>query len=114
ALGIQGIHYECYAWSAAQSEEHAQGAQVDLVIDRADRCVNLCEIKFCSSPFVLTREYAQRLREKRDLFIQVTGTRKTVFTTLITAFGAKENEYYLGAVDNQLSIDDLFLPDPKY
>jgi len=107
ALGISGIHYTHHAW---RSEANGQQAQVDLLIDRADRCINLCEIKFHDREFVITAEYARRLQDRRDRFLDATGTRKTVFTTMLTCQGVKENSHYRSIVDNQLTADSLFAP----
>ena len=82
----------------------------DLLIERSDNCINLCEIKFSNRQFTVTRDYSEKLLYKKEKFMEVTNTRKTVFTTLITSFGAKENAWYLEAVNNQLTLNDLFIP----
>jgi hypothetical protein len=79
-----------------------------MVIDRADQCINLVEEKFCEGEFTVTKEYAARLQRKKELFKEKTGTKKAIFTTLITPYGAVVDANYLAAVDNQLTIDDLF------
>lgn len=109
ALGIAGINTVESGWSyvpAKNSEE--KGAQVDMLIDRADNCINLCEMKYYDTEFLIDRDYATALKNRKDIFRKKTGTRKTLFTTMITIYGAKENEHYLSAVDNQLTVDDLF------
>ena len=83
-------------------------SEIDLVIDRADQCINLCEIKFCNASFQMTKSYAQELQGKKEAFRTKTDTRKTLFTTLITPHGAVANPAYLSAVDNQIVIDELF------
>ena len=85
-----------------------KGAEIDLVIDRADNCINLCEIKFCNEEFEINKSYAKDLERKKAVFQKVTGTRKTIFLTLITPFGVKENIHYHGLVDQQLTMDALF------
>lgn len=84
------------------------GAQIDLVIKRSDRAYNLCEIKLTNSPFQMTKEYAEKLRLKKELFRQHTKTNASLFTTLITTYGAIENSHYYSAVDSQLTMDALF------
>ena len=84
--------------------------QVDLLVDRADNCVNLCEIKFRGREFVMSADDAQRLERKRDCFLEATGTRKAVFTTVISCHGVRENRYYHSVVDSQLTAADLFTP----
>lgn len=103
ALGLGAV-----ATLHSQWDSH-QEAQIDLVIDRADSCINLCEIKFCEGPYRVSREYAERLLKKKNLFREKTKTRKALFTTLITPYGAIEDECYLSVVDNQLTMDALFL-----
>ena len=85
-----------------------QGAQIDLVIDRADRCINLCEMKYSDSEFVIDKSYVEKLQNKKIVFREQTGTTKTLFTTMVTTYGVKKNEHYLSVIDNQLMMDDLF------
>ncbi|OGV38473.1 MAG: hypothetical protein A3F46_01940 [Legionellales bacterium RIFCSPHIGHO2_12_FULL_42_9] len=84
------------------------GAQIDLIIDRADKCINLCEIKFCDHELTISKAYVQILRKKKSCFKEKTGTRKTLFTTMITTYGVKKDSHYLEAVDGQLTMDVLF------
>lgn len=109
ALGISGVGTEESGWSyvpAKGRKEH--GAQIDLLIDRADNCINLCETKFHDAEFVVTKEYAKKLENKKRVFKERTGTRKTLFTTLITTYGTAKNEHAVSVVDNDLTMDDLF------
>jgi uncharacterized protein len=85
-----------------------EGAEIDLVIDRADNCINLCEIKFCKGEFEITAAYAKELERKKAVFQKITKTRKTLFLTLITPYGVKENRYVRELVDNHLTLDCLF------
>ena len=67
---------------------------MDLVIDRADNCINLCEIKFCEEQFEITKDYAKDLERKKSVFQEITGTKKSI--TIITPFGLqKENVYWI-------------------
>ena len=84
------------------------GAQIDLLIDRQDNCINLCEIKFYNDVYEVTKKDVENLMTKRRVFQQKTGTKKTVFITMITIFGVKKNEHYLSIVQNQLTMDVLF------
>jgi hypothetical protein len=88
---------------------HSQetGVQIDLIIDRADSCINLCEIKFCNQEFVIDKDYAKQITRKKECFCEKTKTRKTVFTTLITPYGAKKEANYLSCIDGQLTMDAL-------
>lgn len=82
--------------------------EIDLVIDRADNCMNLCEIKFHNVEFAITKTYAKELMKKKALFYERTKTKKALFTTLITPYGVRENANFFDAVENQLSIEALF------
>ena len=105
ALGLGGVLTKEGHFRHSSKEE---GAEVDLVIDRADNCINLCEIKFCREEFEITKSYSADLERKKRVFQQVTGTKKTIFLTMITPFGVKENDHYVGVVDQQLTLDALF------
>ncbi|MDP3705038.1 MAG: ATP-binding protein [Legionellaceae bacterium] len=85
-----------------------EGAQIDLVIDRADKCINLCEIKFYDDELMISKAYAQVLRRKKSCFKEKTGTRKTLFMTMITTYGVKMDQHYLEVVDGQIKMDALF------
>lgn len=107
ALGITGIHTEANIWRGKGSTE---GVQIDLVIDRRDNCINLCEIKFHETTFSIDKKYAAALRSKVQLFKQETKTRKQLFLTFITTMGMQSNEHSIGLVDVQLEADHLFVP----
>lgn len=100
ALGISGVHTEIYSWKGKES-------QVDMLIDRADRLVNLCECKFCAKDFVIDKEYDRQLRERQASFAEETRTRKATLMTLITTFGLKNNEYS-GRFQSVVTADELF------
>ncbi len=106
ALGISAVLTEVSHWKSFENGK--KESEVDLVIDRADQCINLCEMKFHNSTFTVTKTYAKELLRKQVLFAEKTKTKKALFTTLITPYGAKENANYLEAVDNQINIDSLF------
>ena len=88
--------------------DETEGFQIDLLIDRKDGAVNLCEIKFQSGPFVINKEYYQRLIEKRQRFITYTGTPKTVLLTLLTNHGVADNSYSREIIDSVVQLEDLF------
>lgn len=106
ALKIGGVTTQAGYWkSLFQGKKQSE---IDLVIDRADQCINLCEIKFCNAPFQVSKSYAQELQSKKEIFRTTTRTKKALFTTLVTPYGASPNPAYLSAVDNQIIIDELF------
>ncbi|NLS91762.1 MAG: AAA family ATPase [Planctomycetaceae bacterium] len=107
-LGIEGVETEESSWCHRAKGENEKGAQIDLLIDRRDHCINLCEMKFSEGEFVIDKRYAGELRNKRDVFQRTTGTRKTIFLTMVTAFGVKENAYSRDLVANTIEIESLF------
>jgi uncharacterized protein len=105
ALGISGVQTEVSSWRSSTSEK---GAQIDLVIDRRDQVINLCEMKFSINPFTIDKNYAADLQNKIGTFRSETGTRKSVFLTLVTTFGLQQNSYAASLVQNDLLMDILF------
>jgi hypothetical protein len=107
SLGIAGIHSKEGIWRCTGNKEK-QGSQIDLFIDRDDHCINICEMKFYNSPFVINKSYALELNWKLIHFADQTKTRKTLFLTFITTFGVKQNEHSTGLVQKDLTMDELF------
>jgi len=105
ALGISGVYTEESSWL-----DKARSVQIDLLIDRRDHVINLCEVKFTQNPFSLTKAYKEELEKKLFTFKEETQTRKSVFPTLITTFGLKENIHSLGFIQNSITMDNLFEP----
>jgi AAA+ ATPase superfamily predicted ATPase len=105
ALGISGVQTATSAWIG---EKDGQKAQIDLVIDRRDQVINLCEMKFSTSPFAIDKAYAGVLRNKIGLFKEITGTNKAIFLTMITTFGLAKNEHAMALVQNNLTMEMLF------
>ena len=103
-LGISGVLTSSYSWRGKHEDK---GTQIDLVIDRNDNLINLCEIKFASAPFVVDKKQYESLLNKRSAFIHSTKTKKAVQTTMITTFGLKQNNYSAELV-SQVLLDDLF------
>lgn len=107
ALGIAGVHTNQYSFLAKPTEEN-EGTQIDLLIDRQDNVISLCEVKFYNDELVLTKADADNLRRKKSIFRHVTGTKKQLFIVLITTFGLLKNKHSLGLVDNALDMNALF------
>jgi len=112
ALGISGIATEVSAWrhvgnKSSDNPAEREGAQVDLVIDRADRLVHLCEMKFSIGPYELTSAYAERLRTRAALFRETTKCRKGLVNTFVTTFGVA-NGKHKSIVDSEVTLDQLF------
>lgn len=107
AFGISGVITNEYSYVLKGTAER-EGVQIDMIIDRADNCVNILEVKFHNTEFEVSESYARQLLHKATIFKERTRLKKNVFITMLTAFGVKKNEHYLMAVTNQLLIDDLF------
>lgn len=109
-LGILGVLSEESVWRTRGNEETGtRGAQIDLLIDRRDRVINLCEIKFSIGEFTIDQAYDLALRNKISVFRQETKSRKSLQLIMITTYGLKRN-MYSGLVQNQVTLDDLFQP----
>jgi uncharacterized protein len=107
AMGIHGIITNEYSYILKGNADN-KGFQIDLIIDRADNCVNILEVKFYNTEYEVSESYGRQLLHKSTIFQERTRLKKTVFITMLTVFGVKKNEHYLTAVTNQLLLDDLF------
>lgn len=104
ALGIRAVNSEVSTWSQKNNEG---GAQIDMLIARADNVINLCEVKFTPVQFEITRDYDEKLQRKMQFFSQETNTKAAVLLTFITPFGVRKNQYS-GSVQNEVLMDQLF------
>ena len=100
-LGISGVQSDICAWKG-------DGAQIDLLIDRRDQTINLCEMKFSQSEYEITKQYDERLRERAVIFRSTTKTRKAIHQTFVTTYGLKKN-MYSGTIQSEVVLDDLFI-----
>ena len=103
ALQIGGVVCEVSPWRSS-GDEHVQ---IDMLIDRNDGVVNLCEMKFSREPYELTAEELARLQRRRRVFKEETNTRKAVHLTLIVSPELKKNAY-ANDIQSTVTIDDLF------
>ena len=104
ALGIRGVQTEASPWKSRKAKE---GAQIDLVIERADHINNICEMKFCEDDFSISSSYDKNLRHKLSTFIEETKCKNALHLTLITTYGLKFNEY-AGRNQKVITMNDLF------
>lgn len=110
ALGIEGVLTEESGWRYHPTKGSGeQGAQIDLLLDRQDRCINICEMKFATDEFVIDKKYAGELDNKVNVFRRETSTKKTLFLTMITTYGVRKNDYYTGRILGEVLMEDLFL-----
>jgi uncharacterized protein len=105
ALGISGVQTNISSWTG---KTHQNGAQIDLIIERRDGVINLCETKFSINSFTIDKKYADELRKKIAVFREETRTRKATFLTMITTFGLNRNMHAVSLVQNDITIDALF------
>lgn len=101
SLGISGVLTNATSW-------RGEGTQIDLLIDRDDRIVNLCEMKFSQTPYVITAEYADKLRLRTAIFSEVTHCKKGLAHTFVTTYGVLPNKHS-GIVQTEVTMDDLFV-----
>lgn len=101
ALRISGVFSNDYSW-------RCNTAQIDLLVDRDDNTINICEMKFAEKPFVIDASYASSLRNKIEAFrTQSKMKNKSIQLTMVTAQGVCQNEYY-SLINNEVTLDDLF------
>jgi AAA+ ATPase superfamily predicted ATPase len=105
ALGISGIQSNNASWRGGVEGKQAQ---IDLLIDRRDQVINICECKFSLDTFTIDKEYSEKLRAKISIFKEATKTKKAVFLTMITSHGVEKNKYANLLVQNEITMDDLF------
>ncbi len=107
ALGIAGVRANVCSWFHVPDKDVPDGAQIDLVLDRADGIVNLCEMKWCQGEYRLSKEELGKMLNRREIFKAATHTRKSVHLTMITPSGVAESpERHF--VQSELTLDDLF------
>lgn len=105
-LGINGIVTNESSWF--YKGNHLQkGAQIDLIIDRSDNCMNLLEVKFYDTEFTITKDYYETIKNKKAVFVKQTKTKKNVFCTMVSVNGVAENNYYLSVITNQINMASL-------
>jgi uncharacterized protein len=107
-LQIAGIHTTISTWRK-QGRQTKQGAQIDLIIDRNDKVINLVEIKFVNKPFAISKLYDMQLRKKLSVFEQAHPMRKAVWLCMLTTFGLHQNAYSGSLVQNSLQLNHLFI-----
>jgi hypothetical protein len=112
ALSIGGVICNVHSWSCKPFTDKNgirwKGTQIDLLIDRADEVINICEIKYVSDKYVIDSDYEERLRNRETLFRTVTKTKKAIHHTFITTYGVAQN-LHSGIVQSEVVMDDLFV-----
>jgi len=103
-LSIAGVLTRTASWRSNNKEN---AAQIDLLIERNDKVINICEMKFASDEFVIDKKYDEILRNKRSVFRYQTNTKNAIHITLITTYGVIHNEYW-GNIQSEVTMVDLF------
>ena len=105
ALGLTAISTEMSSW---RSKRSSPGAQIDLLIDRKDGIINLCEMKYSKAEYTISAKEEAQLRNKIVVFESETRTKKAVHLTMVTTYGISGNSH-AGIVQSEVTLDDLFL-----
>lgn len=110
-LGINGVLSNICSWDSKPFTDSDgtkwSGGQIDLLIDRKDDVINICEMKFVGEEYVINEAYEKKLRERISLFKHITKTRKAVNCTFVTTFGIKQNTHS-DIVSTEIILEDLF------
>ncbi len=107
-LGISGILTNEYAWRCLPDEkQNRRGAQIDLLIDRSDGIIDVCEMKYSKDTYTISSDYADELARKRDVLQSATGTRNAIHSIMITTNGVTKNEHR-GEIQAEILLDDLY------
>lgn len=110
-LGISGILSDVSSlYCRSNPEKGIAGSQIDLLIDRKDQVINLCEMKYSNVEYTLTEMEDRKIKTRINDLILYSGTKSAVFPTLITTYGLVENSYS-GNIQSIVTMDDLFIPD---
>lgn len=102
ALGFGAVDAPAAPWISKTGN-----AQVDLLFDRSDRVVNLCEMKFTADILTIDADYDAELRQKVERFAEDTACKKSIHLSLVTTYGLTKNKYS-GRFQSVVTIDELF------
>ena len=106
-LGISDILTNEYAWRCSGDEnKNLRGVQIDLLIDRSDGIIDICEMKYSKEAYVISADYGRELQRKRDVLAKVTGTESAVHTIMVTTEGVAHNEEW-GEIQAEVNLDNL-------
>lgn len=106
-LGISGIEADVYSWRGKGVDDGSGGAQIDMLIDRADGVVDVCEIKYSAEPYELDKDEDAKIVHRAETFRKASRTRKSVRSVMISAAGLKPGKYS-GNIMAVVTGDDLF------
>ena len=104
-LGISGVVSSNSAWS--KRDDDKDGTQIDLLINRNDNVLNMCEIKYYGDTFTVNIDYYKTLLHRHEVLRETLPPKVSIHSTLITTFGLTQNEYS-GIFSAVITLDDLF------
>lgn len=104
SLHLDTISTLSYSW---RSKTFTPAAQIDIIIERADKIVNICEVKYCQYEYNLDKDEYERINKRKNAFIKETGLRHTPWLTMITTEGVARGKYS-EMIQTQVTLDDLF------
>ncbi len=107
ALGISGVLTNVYSWYHVADSVYPTGTQIDLLLDRADNVINLCEMKYTSGPYAIDKAVDSLLATKVETFRALSKTQKAIHVTFVTSRGLVRNSYW-NDVQSEVTLDDLF------
>ena len=112
ALSIKGVLTNVCSWASPKQTDNDgtewPGVQIDLLLCRGDHVIDVCEMKYCQSEYVLTDKYEKHLRERNATFAHFTKAKEALHTVLITTYGLKQNQYS-SSIDAVVTMEDLFV-----
>jgi uncharacterized protein len=106
-LGIAGIISKQYSYNLKATKQN-EGTQIDLIIDRNDQVINICEVKYVDKPLTITKDYGEILAQRVENFKSQSGTKKTVFLTFVSKSGINSIKYDGYLVDNEVVLTDFY------
>ena len=106
ALEIGGVKSSLSAWNV-KGDDVQKGAQIDLLILRNDRVVNLCEMKFAGGAYSIDKDEEVKLRNRIETLKKTLSPKQTVHLTFVTTYGVAYGKHS-GIVQKQVTMDDLF------
>ena len=108
SLGIRGILSNVCSWyQPKDAAKGLPGGQIDMLIDRRDQVINVCEAKFSASPYVISKKYLDEMLSRMETFRAATKTRSALHLTMLVASGLAQNEY-AGSVQSIVTLESLF------
>ncbi|MDR0854612.1 MAG: AAA family ATPase [Clostridiales Family XIII bacterium] len=103
-LGISGVSSNIYSW---RSKDAHPSAQIDMIIDRKDGVINLCEIKYSVEKYTISKNDDENFTRRQNAFRLETGTKSALHQTMITTYGLTNNAYR-NNIQSEITLDDLF------